>query len=238
MAVPKTYNLTHPEPVTLRRLLLNPSDSLAGYHRGITEHRTGPLIGIPTGRASRLDVLDLDPRHGSDTWLQANRDRLPATRTHATRSGGLHLLFRHVVGMRNSVGRIASGVDTRGDDGYVIWWPAVGLPVLCEASPAPWPEWLRALLISPSRPKTRVTIPDDHSLGALVRLVGGAGQGERNNLAYWAACRAGEMVASGMIARDTAAAIVAEAAMRAGLPRHEAERTAWSGIRTTAGSRP
>jgi hypothetical protein len=140
--------------------------------------------------------------------------------------------------MRNSVGRIASGVDTRGDDGYVIWWPAVGLPVLCEASPAPWPEWLRALLISPSRPKTRVTIPDDHSLGALVRLVGGAGQGERNNLAYWAACRAGEMVASGMIARDSAAAIVAESAMRAGLPRHEAERTAWSGIRTTAGGRP
>ena len=30
-----------------------------------------------------------------------------------------------------------------------------------------------------------------------------------------------------------AAAVIAEAATRAGLPRFEAERTAWSGIRTT-----
>jgi hypothetical protein len=69
----------------------------------------------------------------------------------------------------------------------------------------------------------------------LVHLVAGARSGERNNLTYWAACRAGEMVASGLLGADAAAAVIAEAATRAGLPRSEAERTAWSGIRATGG---
>jgi Bifunctional DNA primase/polymerase, N-terminal len=29
----------------------------------------GPLIGVPTGDFSGLDVLDIDPRHGGDSWL-------------------------------------------------------------------------------------------------------------------------------------------------------------------------
>lgn len=44
-----------------------------------------------------------------------------------------------------------------------------------------------------------------------------------------------EMVASGLLGADAAAAIIAEAATRAGLPRAEAEDTAWSGIRATGG---
>jgi hypothetical protein len=43
------------------------------------------------------------------------------------------------------------------------------------------------------------------------------------------------MVASGLLGADAAAVLIAEAATRAGLPRAEAERTAWSGIRTTGG---
>ena len=68
-----------------------------------------------------------------------------------------------------------------------------------------------------------------------MHLVAGAREGERNSLTYWAACRAGEMVASGLLGADAAAAVIAEAAMRAGLPRAEAERTARSGIRATGG---
>jgi len=68
-----------------------------------------------------------------------------------------------------------------------------------------------------------------------VRLVAGARQGERNGLTYWAACRAGEMVASGLLDAEAAVALIAEAATRAGLPRVEAERTARSGIRTGGG---
>jgi hypothetical protein len=81
----------------------------------------------------------------------------------------------------------------------------------------------------------RITVPDRYTLMRLVQLIAGAREGERNNLTYWAACRAGEMVASGLLAADAAVAVIAEAAARAGLPRAEAERTAWSGIHMTGG---
>ena len=62
-------------------------------------------------------------------------------------------------------------------------------------------------------------------------------EGQRNSLTFWAACRAGEMVATGMLNADTAAAVIAEAATRAGLTYSEAHRTVWSGIRTSGGLR-
>jgi hypothetical protein len=194
----------------------------------------GQLVGVRTGDASGIDVLDLDRKHPQAAgWWTAHRDRLPVTRVHRTRSGGLHLLFQHELDMRCSASKIAPGIDVRGDGGYVIWWPIAGLPVLRDAPLAPWPEWLRIQLLSPQRPAaSRATVPDGHALARLVRLVAGAGAGERNDLTYWAACRAGEMVASGLFDADAAAALIAEAATRAGLPRVEAERTARSGIRT------
>jgi hypothetical protein len=217
----------------------------SGYKNASTDRKTvadlwrhypAPLIGVPTGENSGFDVLDIDPRHGGDTWFSRNRTRVPVTRVHQTRSGGFHLLFRHESGLRCSTGRIAAGVDVRAEGGYVIWWPGVGLPVISEMPVAAWPRWLSHQL-SHSRPPitSRITVPDDHALARLVRLIAGAREGERNNLTYWAACRAGEMVASGLLRPDAAAAIIVEAARRAGLPRAEAERAAWSGIRRTGG---
>ena len=118
----------------------------------------------------------------------------------------------------------------------MIWWPANGLPILSDAPPASWPEWFLSELRPKVRPATSVArIPDNHFLGKLVHLVAGASEGERNSLTYWAACRAGEMVASGLLNADAAAAVIAEAATRAGLPRAEAERTARSGIHAVGG---
>jgi hypothetical protein len=196
----------------------------------------GPLVGVPTGEVSGLDVLDIDPRHGGASWFRKQRHRLPSTRVHRTRSGGLHLLFQHKAGLRCSAGKIAAGVDVRAAGGYVIWWPTVGLPVPAEMPIAAWPNWLRARLSSPPpRAFPRITVPDVHALMRLVQLIAGSRSGERNNITYWAACRAGEMVASGLIGAPAAAAVIVEAATRAGLPRAEAKRTAWSGIRATGG---
>src|ERR1035437_2183163 len=72
-----------------------------------------PLVGVPTGEASGFDALDLDPRHGSDVWWNTNGSRVPATRVHTTRSGGLHLLFKRLPGLRCSVGKLAPGCDVR-----------------------------------------------------------------------------------------------------------------------------
>jgi hypothetical protein len=69
----------------------------------------------------------------------------------------------------------------------------------------------------------------------LVRLVAAAREGERNALTFWAACRAGEMVASGFLDAGWAIGVIAEAAIQAGLARPEAERTARNGVRQTSG---
>jgi hypothetical protein len=197
----------------------------------------GPLTGVRTGAGSGLDVLDVDPKHREAIdWFKEHCGRFPKTRIHSTRSGGIHLLFRHAAGLRCSGSRIARGVDVRADGGYVIWWPAAGLPLMLDAPLADWPQWLLDLLIPLSRPVApRVVVADSRALGQIVRRLARAHEGERNAIAFWAGCRAGEMVASGLLDADTAAAVIAEAATLAGLPYSEAERTARSGIRKTGG---
>lgn len=124
----------------------------------------GALIGMPTGPVNGFDVLDVDPRHGGDTWHDEHRDNLPATRTHTTRSGGLHVLFRHLDGVRNSAGRIAPGIDVRGEGGFVIWWPAAGCPEVARGAPAVWPTWLHAGVLRPApKPDGRPTVPQQQT---------------------------------------------------------------------------
>jgi len=65
----------------------------------------GELVGVPTGEASGIDGLDIDK--GGDQWWITNKARLPPTRIHRTRSGGLHVLFKHSGGLRSSAGKIA-----------------------------------------------------------------------------------------------------------------------------------
>ena len=90
---------------------------------------TAPLIGIATGAVSDLAVLDIDAKHAeAREWWLTHRERLPITRTIRTRSGGLHLWFRHAPGLKCSAGVIAPGIDVRADGGYVIAWHAAGLP--------------------------------------------------------------------------------------------------------------
>jgi hypothetical protein len=208
----------------------------AGTLRRLWQEYPGELIGVCTGRASGFDVLDLDAKHPeAKAWWKDNRRRSPKTRTHRTRSGGLHLLLAHNDAVRCSASKIARGVDTHAAGGYVIWWPATGLPIISDAPRAPWPIWLRSEFCPPRPSLSVVRVPNHNFIGKLVRLVAGATEGERNSLTYWAACRAGEMVASGLLSADTAMAVIAEAATRAGLPRAEAERTARSGIRAAGG---
>ena len=112
----------------------------------------GPLIGIATGEPSGVDALDLDRQHGASSWWQEHRDNIPKTRTHRTRSGGLHILFRNHPGLRCSTSRIALGVDVRADGGCIVWWPSIGLPVLADLPIAEWPAWLLEAAMPLPRP--------------------------------------------------------------------------------------
>ena len=99
------------------------------------------LIGVPTGAVSGINVLDVDVKTGTvEEVLSRLPETLPVTRVHATRSGGRHYLFEASTAVRSRQG-VVPGVDTRGDGGYVIWWPAHG----CDAQDrklAPTPGWL------------------------------------------------------------------------------------------------
>jgi hypothetical protein len=223
-------------PTTPRGFLDATSDPIVLQQ--LWQHYPGPLVGVRTGAESGIDVLDLDAQHPeAKVWLQQNRERLPATRVHRSRSGGLHLVFEHASGLRCSNGRLARGIDTKGTGGCCTWWPAAGLPVLRDVAPLPWPPWLLARLRPPTPPPAppRPIVADDHRLQRILRHVAGAPEGSRNRLVYWAGCRLGEMVAAGLLPEASAAESIIEAAVQAGLPRLEAVGAVRSGIRRGSG---
>ena len=81
------------------------------------------MIGVATGEASGIAVLDLDRKKEVDgfAWLsaqQASGNLLPDTVEVRTPSGGLHIYFKHRKDWRNSVSKIAPGVDVRAEGGY------------------------------------------------------------------------------------------------------------------------
>src|SRR5690606_29518363 len=90
----------------------------------------GANIGVPTGAASGLVVIDIDTKNGTDgfaAWCQL-MDRLEVhyhrTFSHTTPTGGFHLFYDHPgTPIANTVG-LVPGVDVRGDGGYVLIPPS------------------------------------------------------------------------------------------------------------------
>jgi Bifunctional DNA primase/polymerase, N-terminal len=207
----------------------------------------GVLVGVPTGPASGFAVLDIDSAKGGAAWWAENRARLPQTRLQETRSGGLHVLFKHRAGLKCSVSKIAAGIDVRAEGGYIICWPAAGFSVV-DHPPADWPEWLTPAEPAPPSPPRRPAIHDEAGLreaeAAIMRGLRGAAlrvehakEGERNALCFWAACRAAEKLRDGPLPPFVNKAWVIDlltlAAHRAGLPAREASLTIASGLRRT-----
>lgn len=84
-------------------------------------------IAVRTGEVSGIVVLDVDtPKGGAGTLkaLEHARGKLPRTAQVLTGSGGQHHYFSYAHGVRNSASRLGSGLDVRGDGGYVIAPPS------------------------------------------------------------------------------------------------------------------
>ena len=160
---------------------------------GLWRRWPGPLIGVATGRISQIVALDVDVKHDTArSWFRQHEHQIPRTRVYRTRGGGLHFLFRHCEGVRNSEGKLAQGVDTRGDGGYLIFWFAAGFECLDHEPPAQWPPWLSTMLWPPAVPPVAVrTIrrPASHraAVTGLVSVVREAAEGGRNAKLNWAA---------------------------------------------------
>jgi hypothetical protein len=211
--------------------------------RELWQRFPGALIGVATGTASGICVVDIDCKHTqAHQWWGEHRARLLPTRVHRTRSGGLHLIYGDCPGLKCSAARIAKGVDVRAGGGYVLWWPAAGLPTLCSSPIASWPEWLRELAMPPApvipiRFRPAATINDIRSsprrLYGLIRLVALAPVGERNARLFWSACRLRDMLSSGELTPEGgrhAVACLHEAAVRTALPSLEIQRTIASAL--------
>lgn len=224
-------------PLTARGFLdatTDPDKIIASFSRP-----GAALIGVPTGAASGIAVVDVDVKDDAPgmAWLE-DHPELPQTRTHATRSGGWHLVFRHVAGIRNSAGRIAPGVDVRGDGGYVIYPPSPGYAVADEADAAEMPDWLASACLPSPKPATpyrttRDIIPDRYAEAALAgecEAVARAPEGTRNHTLNVAAVKLGSLVASGALSRSTVESELTAAARAAGLTPLETEKTIKSGL--------
>jgi Bifunctional DNA primase/polymerase, N-terminal len=207
----------------------------------------GSLVGVPTGESSGFDALDIDaPRHSeAANWFAARRDALPETRTHRTRSGGLHVLFRHAGGLRSWAARPVPGVDGRAAGGYVVWWPGAGEPVLRDVPPAAWPGWLLAEL-APAPALTPPSSGFEHcehfehatryavaALRCATKRVARAEIGSRNRALNCEAYGLGRLIADGLLDGQDVADALAAAAIAAGLAPREIEAT----LRSAFGAR-
>jgi len=88
-------------------------------------------IGLNCGK-SGIVVIDLDKRgerDGCQEWETINHMQgpFPETSTSLTGGGGRHLLFKSPDGLsiKNSAGRLAPGIDVRGEGGYIVLPPSI-----------------------------------------------------------------------------------------------------------------
>jgi hypothetical protein len=121
----------------LARLTNVPLKGSRGFHDAATdpaviermiERTPAANVGLRTGRASGVLVLDVDPDKGGEETLAAlitEHETLPETRTHRTPSGGWHRLFRLPEGVGEVKCSARDGLDVRADGGYAAMPPSV-----------------------------------------------------------------------------------------------------------------
>jgi hypothetical protein len=142
-------------------------------------------LGVATGRG-RV-VIDIDPRHRGDQALielEARHGRLPNTWRARTGGGGQHLYFRSDTEVRNSVSKIATGVDVRGHGGYVVAPPSMHvsgqryewLTPPDALALAPLPSWLLSAMAQPQGAKAAAPVQTWRDLAKL-----GVDHGRRND---------------------------------------------------------
>jgi hypothetical protein len=213
-------------------------------------------VGIITGPASGLLVVDLDGDAGLGSWarLEAAHDAVVTVEAE-TGGGGIHLLLEYpaTVELGNTSGRLGEGIDTRGKGGYIVAPPSIHpsgraylwLPGVAELAPAP--RWLVALL-EPPKPRTepvrRATGgADDQRL--LARFNGlldvmaaaqapvGEGKdrrpGNRNERLFWAATKLRGLKEEG--APPEWEELLVKAGIARGMSEAEARRTVKSGLK-------
>ena len=204
-------------------------------------------IGIPTGAASGVVVVDVDvhgPTDGRVAWKRAADAGLVdgAVLLVRTPTGGTHAYFPATAGReQRSWQAAAAGVDFRGDGGYIIAPPSqriidgsvmryrvadIAAHSVGPVNAARLRDFLDPRPGAPPRAEGTSVVVDAERLAA---WVAGRGEGERNRGLFWAACRLAE---NGVSPTDALNALGA-AAQSAGLGDREIATTVRSAYRST-----
>ncbi len=174
-------------------------------------------VGVVTGAASGLLVLDVDPAHDgakSLSHLERRYGGLPVTLTARSGGGGLHIYFVHPgVRIGPSAGKLGAGLDIRCDRGLIVAPPSrhasgtryewIGV----TSTPAAPPEWLvTALLPPPSRPLRPLIVESgnlQHYAEAALRRAADAVQtapdGSKHDVLWRQAFGLGTLVGAGLL---------------------------------------
>jgi len=184
-------------------------------------------VGIVTGPASGLIVLDIDGLRGEATLtaLEKRCDKLPPIYAVRTGGGGRHLYFKYSPDqyLRNSASLLGPGLDIRANGGFVVAPPSEhpsGNRYLWimngQNEPATLPDWLLRAIRDQQGPKY---IPS----GGAARIH----EGERNTTLT---SLAGSMRRRGMAPEAIEAGLLAENKTRCDppLPEREVQRIAAS----------
>jgi putative DNA primase/helicase len=216
-------------------------------------------VGILTGAASGIFVVDIDPDHGGDVRFEElaaehEDEPIPPTLVTRTGSGGRHYYFRHPgwnVGNVKPWGKDA-GIDIRGDGGQVVAPPSIS-----DRGPYSYVETIenagqiamapRWILESLRQEKARqygeridnVQVLPDPLISAYVRaaldreaaVMRKAPKGDRNNRLNSCALSLGTLGAHGLLSEEEAWAALHDAAVVAGLNQSEIRPTFSSGWR-------
>lgn len=190
-------------------------------------------IGIATGRLSGCIVIDLDPRNGSEESVarfSGRKQTFLPTVTAKTANGGKHLYYAFEPALKNSKSALAPGIDIKTTGGYVVAPPSEllgGRKYTWARSPLGdqlprLPRWVLEALKPKPQPVVvfnRDAAPKD--IKPLVNFVAQAGEGQRNNSLFWAACRAAQ---AGQLDASAEASLI-DAAITTGLDRVDAQKT-------------
>ena len=203
-------------------------------------------IGMPTGSASGVWVVDIDLPDGPSSWgelLKGNGDL--TTRKQQTGSGGWQLFFKYNgAEIKNSAGKIGTNIDVRGAGGYVILPPSShpsgnNYQWLEESQPIDAPEWL-VDLATKAKPeeKAQQTTGGTSKYGltalhAEAEKVRTATNHTRNDTLNRSIFAIGHLVGGGEVSQSMAENLLLEAALAVGLEEKEARATIKSGL--TAG---
>ncbi|MGO4680241.1 bifunctional DNA primase/polymerase [Microbacterium sp. 2MCAF23] len=204
-------------------------------------------IGVPTGTASGIVVLDVDVHGRANGFEALDRARRAGFLVGweamvRTPSGGLHVDYPAMPGVEQRSWQAArAGIDLRGDGGYIIAPPShriiSGREVRYETvamgsgvAQGVDSDALRDLVV-PRRPVRSAgsvpSMPGSIDVERIARWVARRQEGERNHGLFWAACT----MAEHQVPVDDALDLLTTAGTQAGLSSREVATTVRSAYR-------